>query len=475
MGWLRRLQIYHKLNGIIVGMLLLLSLLVGVVMRQSTMQLLGHHLEKRGIEVGNYLAALSANDILLDNHYALYERVNKTAGNTEDIRYILITDYAGRILAHTFPTGLPKGLPAFRQPDSDAAAASSFQVMTFDSNEGSIREVMVPIENGDIGYVRVGMSENTTRELLDHRSRDFFVSTLLVCAIASLLATWLALVLLRPIRSLAKAVEEIRGGNLSAQVEQVTEDEVGSLALAFNEMAAGLKQKELENNQLLDQLRDKEAMRTVLINKLFTAQEDERKRISRELHDEAGQSLTSLLAYMKVLLSRLTDPEQRQILQESRDVAMGVLAEVKTMAVELRPPVLDDHGIVAAIEKYVTNFTKQYGIRTHFTAPESRVVLDDQISLALYRIVQEGLTNIAKHAQAAHAEIVLSMQENDIILMVVDDGCGIAPGTLEEARKNNHLGLYGMRERVELLGGKFSLASSAGGTVITIRLKVDLG
>ncbi|WP_232199115.1 HAMP domain-containing sensor histidine kinase [Thermosinus carboxydivorans] len=458
------MSIYYKVNGIIVGMLLLVGLLVWIVIRQATVDLLGQQMEKRGLEVANYIAALSANDILLDNHYALYERISKTQHNTEDVRYVLITDYTGRILAHTFSDGLPRGLATLR--DSGGSSA----VIKFDTNEGIIREVMVPIENGDIGFVRVGMSENSTQQLLNKTNRNFFIGIIMMCVIATFLATWLTSLIIRPIRSLADAVAEIQSGNLSARVEAKTGDEVGLLAVAFNQMVAGLKEKEKENNLLLEELRHKEAMRAFLIKKLFTIQEDERKRISRELHDETGQLLASLLAYMKLLLSKLTDQQQKELLQEARDVAVNALEGLRKIAVELRPPVLDDLGVTAAMQKYIQTFSGQQGLKVHFSVPEKQLELDPEVSLALYRILQESLTNIAKHARASNVYVCLSAAGQTVRLVVRDDGLGI-DGGLESAGQKNRLGIYGMKERAELLGGSLDIHSENGcGTVVIATL-----
>ena len=216
-------------------------------------------------------------------------------------------------------------------------------------------------------------------------------------------------------------------------------------------------------------------MRTVLMNKLYTVQEEERKRLSRELHDETSQSMASLLAYMRVLLSKLQDENQKILLQGARDVAVNVLEGLRKMAVELRPPVLDDLGIIAAMQKYVTNFSYQHSILVRFTPPSSPLPVSNEISLALYRILQESLTNIAKHAQATQVDITLSHLENKVTLLIKDNGIGIRSGALESARQNNRLGIYGMKERAELLGGSLSFQSTSGqGTAIIVQLPTSL-
>jgi len=479
MKWLRQLSIYYKINGIIIGMLLLLSFIIGAIMIRTTARLLDQQIEQRGAEVGTYIAVLSSNDILLDDHYALFDRINKTKSNTEDVRYILITDSAGGILANTFAGNLPKGLPIpiknneYLPLYSTTTLHNEYRVMKLNSNEGPIREILVPIENGAIGFVRVGISENSTQYLLMRKLNEFFITTFLVCLLAAIGATYLAYVIIHPLRSLTNAAEQIQQGNLGAQAEVKGEDEVGHLATVFNEMAMSLHEKEIENNRLLKELRAKEALRAILMNKLFTVQEEERKRISRELHDETSQSLVSLLAYMKVLLSKLTDNSQKELLLGARDVAINVLGGLRKMAVELRPPVLDDLGIAAAMVKYINNFNSQHHLSVVFSAPDDKLIISNELALALYRILQESLTNISKHACATEVNVILRKAANSITLMVADNGLGLRPGELESARQNNRLGVYGMKERVELLGGSFDFHSISGhGTTITVILPI---
>jgi len=482
MKWLRKLSIYYKINGIIIGMLLLLSLIIGIIMITTTTRLLDEQIEQRGVEVATYIAVLSSNDILLDDHYALFDRINKTKNNNDDVRYILITNSSGDIIANTFAGDLPKGLPSllpFIKDDNPLPAYNvkkihnEYRALKINSNEGPIREIIVPIENGAIGFVRVGISEISTQHLLDRNMSEFFITTFLVCLLAVIGATRLAYVIIYPLRSLTNAAQQIQLGNFSVQAEIKEEDEVGHLATVFNEMVNSLQEKDFENNRLLKELRAKEAMRTDLMNKLFTVQEEERKRISRELHDETSQSLASLLAYMKVLLSKLKDDKQKELLLGARDVAINVLDGIRKMAVELRPPVLDDLGLIAAMDKYINHFSTQHQINTKFSAPDDKLIIENEISLTLYRILQESLTNISKHAAASYVNIKLIKTTSTIILIISDNGLGLKPGDLEVARQNNRLGVYGMKERVELLGGTFNLHSiSSSGTNITVTLPI---
>ncbi|MEN6411399.1 MAG: ATP-binding protein [Veillonellales bacterium] len=481
---IKRFSIYYKINFIIVSAILFLSLTIGLLTIETTSNLLNEQMEKRGAELASYVAALSRNDILLDDHYSLFDRINKTKNNTKDVRYILISDSAGRIIAHTFPGGLPEGLPltaGAALPAKNEAADSNglesglspdYEVAKYDSNEGSIREITVPIESG-IGFVRVGMSEKGTQLLIRQKTNAAIGITLISCILAMLASTYLAHLIIKPVETLAAAAAEIRKGNFSVQAQETADDEIGHLTVVFNEMVAGLKHKESENKHLLDELREKEEMRTILINKLITIQEEERKRISRELHDETGQYLTSLLAYLKVLMSKLTNDTQKTLLQGARDLVIDVLDGVRKTAVDLRPPALDDLGITAAMTKYIQKFGTEQNVNVKFAAPEARLNLSNETALTLYRILQESLTNVARHARATSVSITLDLQAAAVTLKVEDNGLGAGFKELEIARAKNRLGIYGMQERAELLGGKLEFHSAPDrGTVVFVTLPI---
>ncbi|MDR3671683.1 MAG: HAMP domain-containing protein [Holophaga sp.] len=478
----KRANLYYRINGIIIGVILVLSLIIGVLMVRITRSLMERQLENRGIEIATSIGASSSNDILLDDHYALSSRITASRNHADDLKYIIICDFAGREMIDTFLGKFPAGLPQDINPIALPASAESSEgepaprVTTYASNEGPIREVTVPIEKGAIGYVRVGMSGRTSQKLLRATIRRFLLITLVICLLASAGATVLAHLIVKPIHRLVAAAHQIRKGNYSVRAEVRDDAEVGHLAQAFNEMAASLKAEAIEHDRLLEELRKKEAARAILLNKLFSAQEDERKRISRELHDESGQSLASMLAYLKLLSSTLTTEPQKELLLQARNVVTEIMGNLRAMAVELRPPVLDDLGILTAMQKYIDHFRRQQGCAVVCRFPDHEPRLDGTVSLALYRILQESLVNVAKHARAKTVHVLLAAQERQITLSVSDDGQGASQAELAQAFGNNRLGIFGMQERAELLGGSFSMVSDPQrGTTVKATLPPFLG
>ncbi|MCX7779926.1 MAG: HAMP domain-containing protein, partial [Negativicutes bacterium] len=426
---------------------------------------LQEQLQKRGVDIATHVALAGGNYVLMEDLYNLYELAAQTAGSSEDVRYILIVDSNKRLLAHTFAGGIPKGLL------NDMQDVTAQKISVFNSNEGVIHDIVVPIENGAVGYVRVGMTEEYARKLINQHSRDVLIIILVICALAVFLSSQISARITQPIRSLAEVAEAITRGNLEIRANIHNSGEVGKLAAAFNEMAASLIKASADKEVLLGELRAKEQLRDTLIAKLMTAQEDERKRISRELHDETSQALTSLMLTMRVLAEDAPNQEQKDALLLGRDVAANILREVRDLATELRPPALDDLGLTAALERHIEKFASRHGLDIELNTSGQQTAIDDQIAVAIYRIVQESLNNVVKHAGATAVSIDIAFLPDQITVKIADNGRGISYADLVRAQQENRLGIYGMRERVELLQGRLDITRSPqGGTELYIAI-----
>jgi signal transduction histidine kinase len=208
---------------------------------------------------------------------------------------------------------------------------------------------------------------------------------------------------------------------------------------------------------------------------VLEAQEAERARISRDLHDGVNQSLTTLILQLGAVDRLVTDETLRDELGGARDLATGVLAEVRRVARDLRPAVLDEMGLGAALEALCGNFTEQYGIHAEayhldVDCPCRSVMVD----LALYRIAQEALTNVARHSRATEVGVVLACREGVVTVQVEDNGIGFDMRRMTPAR--DQLGLLGMRERAALLGGTVAIESRPGhGTTVYAEIPTDFG
>jgi signal transduction histidine kinase len=206
------------------------------------------------------------------------------------------------------------------------------------------------------------------------------------------------------------------------------------------------------------------------VRRAVEAQELERKRLARELHDETGQALTSILLGLKSLESAVGTHEGREAVAAIRELVVGTLQDVRRLAVELRPSALDDFGLVAALTRLADTYRQESHLDVDLEVrlgPDER--LPAEVETALYRIVQEALTNVTRHAQATRVSIVVARKLDAVVVVVEDDGKGFEEG----AARPDGLGLEGMRERVGLVGGRFRIEASPG-TGTTIAAEVPL-
>jgi signal transduction histidine kinase len=232
-----------------------------------------------------------------------------------------------------------------------------------------------------------------------------------------------------------------------------------------------LRNSEQNYSQLLEQSRLLQGQLRLLSRQLLLAQEEERKKISRELHDEIAQTLTGInlrLAALKLEASHNTKGLEGKISSTQRMVEKSVDI-VHRFARDLRPTVLDDLGVIPALHAFMKEFTKQTGIHIHFTTFASGSIkrLDTVTSTVLYRVAQEALTNVGRHAHASQVDVTIQKLPRAVGLTIQDNGKSFQVERVLRAKWNNRLGLLGMRERVEMVGGSLRIESAPGqGTTI---------
>ena len=233
------------------------------------------------------------------------------------------------------------------------------------------------------------------------------------------------------------------------------------------------KQVELQLSQSRDQLR-------ALTMRLHSAREEEGTRIAREVHDELGQAMTSLKLDLSWVARRLSLPEtadSRALMLERIQGTMqqldGTIQSVRAIATALRPSVLDELGLAAALDWQTRDFEKRTGIRCDWLMPSVPIPIGPDQATAIFRIYQEILTNVVRHAQASHIRIHLDISTGWLVLEVSDNGRGIPESTLANT---NSLGLLGMRERATQWGGDVSIHGTDGkGTTVTVQLPLSGG
>jgi signal transduction histidine kinase len=210
----------------------------------------------------------------------------------------------------------------------------------------------------------------------------------------------------------------------------------------------------------------------ILSNRILRVQEEERKRISRELHDEVGQALTAVKMDIGLALRGDLDSRTRGALEEARDLSENILRSVRDMSQLLHPSTLDDFGLPATLTTYLRNFSHRTGIRAQL-AETMEARLAPEIELCVYRIVQEALSNIAQHSGATACTVSLNSGGGVLRLIVEDNGRGLRDGAARLG-SGRGLGLIGMRERAQALGGTFTIKErDGGGTSVVVILPLE--
>jgi signal transduction histidine kinase len=249
---------------------------------------------------------------------------------------------------------------------------------------------------------------------------------------------------------------------------------VGSFLLALILLGYNIKLllKEIERRKELERIEKKNAESyRMLSGRILELQDVERRKIARELHDSVGQFLAALKLNLSRLQRRETECSQqnRPLLTESIELTERAILEVRTISHLLHPPLLDELGFQSAARWYVEGFAKRSGIQVELKMEEELLErMPREVELALFRVLQESLTNVHRHANASRVDIEMRRVQDEAILAVRDNGKGITPKVLENfrARQAGGIGLAGMRERLAELGGRLELDSGAGGTQI---------
>ena len=254
---------------------------------------------------------------------------------------------------------------------------------------------------------------------------------------------------LAPIHQLERAINAVRAGDRAARVRPSTISDA-DVARVGETLNALLDELDLSRRRLKD-----------LSGQVLSAQEDERRRISRELHDDTAQSLTSLALVLKTIEDTENHPALKEQLRDVRREVEQSIEGVRRLARDLRPSTLDDLGLSAAVDWYVQALSQRAQFTVRYRSDLGDARLPEAIELALYRIAQESFTNVVKHARASEVRVLLTRTPATVVLRISDDGVGL-PAAQDGRPDASGVGLYGMRERAELIGGRLSLRSRPG-------------
>jgi signal transduction histidine kinase len=415
---------------------------------------------------------------------------------------LMAVDSRGTVLAHSLDPDRWVGKQFLHASPSQPAPEEKRQFSVVESTgmDGVRRLysfVRLPGPEGEpTAFVSLGISSSVVNRNADRKLwRDLLwlglagACTLVAASVGS------RALILNAVSALVGAAGRMTAGDLSSRSGlKYGSGEIGKLAQAFDEMAKALERRiaeiehsNVERERLLkgeraaraeaeaaqSQLRDSGEQLRALSTHLESIREEERTRIAREIHDELGQALTGLKMDVSWLRDRLQRGDLDTDILSQKTEAMSQLIDttvqsVRRIATELRPGILDDLGIVAAVEWLAQDFESRTGIRCNFAADCEEINLDRDRATALFRISQETLTNVARHSSASAVNISLKQENSSLILQISDNGRGI---TRDEAAGARSLGLLGMRERATSLGGRVDIEGAPGkGTLVTAHI-----
>jgi len=298
----------------------------------------------------------------------------------------------------------------------------------------------------------------------DHLGREFkenifFLVLFILISIVVFSFTMNRLVVSK-VEQFVEAAKRFGQGDLTQRIIFKADDELKRLAESFNSMAGELKKRMKQEKEY--------------ISRIIDAQESERRRISRELHDELGGALTAIKYNLEIIEKDLPENllEGKERLKEVETLSAQILGQLRTLSHDLRPPMLDDLGLLPTLRWYIENYGKRWKINTHYEAIGFPEKVNSELETALYRVIQEALTNIAKHARAADVHVHLSCTDLLVMVTITDNGIGFNPQEVPalETQKRG-FGIMGMQERISSFGGRINIRSRQGaGTQITIEI-----
>ncbi len=607
---LKNKSVKTKVLGITIGLVLLMALTSTIILREILVVKLSEDLDRRAISIASDLSARGTDYTILKDIVSLNNLIQDTMRNNPDIEYIFFVDKNLNMVIHTFGSNFTVSDKLIKQNLFEKTLElPSHQLMTFESEVGTIHDVIAPIIEGEAGFVRVGLNEKQIYKTIDEITLMIILSTILVGMIGFVISLILTKVMYRDLTHLMNVSKKVGAGNLDCKVEINSKDEIGLLATEVDTMIKRLRQKKEENNNYLNvlQLRNselsllhllavssvdldnfnkhiestalrlmeelnlnscfielnlaeeristfkgrnncvvgdnkacqnclfyrenkilhdkhlyvpinakteigqinvcfgnkpdettkkfiysfarqlsviaenarlwkevkyKEELRVKLLERVITAQEEERKRIARELHDETSQSITSIIVGLTLLEEQSISEKMNQDIVDLKEVSQKTLDEIHYISWSLRPSVLDDLGLLPAIKKYVVEYMKKYDVDVDIQVIGfEQLRLLSLIEVTIYRVIQEALTNAARHAKAENISIILKHVNGVVSVIIEDDGVGFnAKQVLNGKLTKDHLGLKGMQERIESIGGNLTIESNEGiGTTIYVK------
>jgi|DewCreStandDraft_4_1066084.scaffolds.fasta_scaffold13586_6 signal transduction histidine kinase len=459
-------SVFIKIIGISVGIIIFFGIITLYIIRIVLYKSMTENLLKTWNETGKNIAGNIVNKIILNDSVGINNETNELIALYKDLRYIIIMDKNFQIIDSSFGLEIPEDL--YKVNNSNFGKSSIIELKT---DEGTIYDIAIPIlltspnTKINLGVIRIGVKEKYINEAINKILFKIAFFMFLIIMFSIFISFIVAKILYEPISKLTQGVEQISKGRYKVRLKPWAKDELGKLTEAFNKMAESLEIKEKE-------LAEKEKIRVKLMEKIISSQEEERARLSRELHDTVNQLFSSIKISLQSFQNICQTEKLKNKFKKIKDIINQAIDEIHHISLELRPPILRDFGLFRAVRKYLNDFQKYYKIKTSMkTNFNEDLRLNEKIELSLFRIIQEALTNIYKHSNATEAEVKFFLKKDILNLIIQDNGQGFQKTV--HGNDVKHLGVIGMKERINIIGGKINIISKLGqGVKICISIKI---
>ncbi len=415
------------------------------------------------------------NDGGIDGTFLIIKKIDtpfleKLAGGFNGV--IMLSD--GGVMVTSFAEEATPDAPEILTQTQSGDPGDALQPATIREDGVSYRILVAPLTASHSGAYALALAKNAS--IVDETRWQVFKWGMLFGLILIIFILFLIhfhiVEIFRPLQSLVASTQRIAAGNLDEPLEPEGAAEVYELAANFEIMRKRLQELLASERSLSENLemRVQETSRALedlcrarehLLAQLISAQEEERRRVSRELHDETSQSLANFIVRLSTLSRLVDDQEVLAQLQVLRMQAAATLEGVNRIVMDLRPGLLDEYGLAPAVQWYADARLSENGVRVKMTIRGAQRELSSHAQASIYRIMQEAINNIAQHAQASHVQIVIDWQEDALRIEIQDDGRGFELQHALDSTKG-HFGLLGMRERVLMLNGKMDIHTTPG-------------
>lgn len=451
-------------------------------------------LELLAVTTGD-VAERSLEEAMLTNNRTAIQSIVDSVSQARDVQSVFLL--TPQVIVAASPGGLHNGeqldlgsptcqvchqFPAASRPRgvvmADADGQAVFRTMTPIPNRPACHQCHSPEDrlNG-VFYMDFSMAGFNTR--LERGLRTAFLGSVTIILLSTLvLYALLSRLIITPMEKVAQSLRAFSRGERAARVSVQGQDEVGLLADVFNEMADTIEVRETEASQLYKELKEKDDIRRQLLAKLISAREEERRYLAREIHDELGQLMTGLSLNLKLCQQAMPDDPQaaHTYLTKASSLVRHTIEQSDRLITRLRPAALDDYGLVPALQDELSQRLAPLDIGFQLETEGDTESLPAEVTTATFRIVQEAITNVIRHANAHQVHVCLQRVGDGLTVTVQDDGVGLPGERFSGTEGRRGLGILGMQERADALGGRLEVSRrQPQGTQVVLWLPLNEG